>query len=64
MPVNVESTEYVGSSRYLHGKYGDEEIIVRVDPSEAVEQGSSIRIAPQVDLVHLFDASGVRIRAG
>ena len=64
IPVNIESAEYVGNSRYLHGKYGDEEIIVRVDPSESVEQGSSIRIAPQVDSVHLFDASGVRIQAG
>lgn len=63
IPVNVESTEYVGSSRYLHGKWGDEEIIVRVDPSEAVEQGSSIRIVPQADSVHLFDASGIRIQA-
>lgn len=63
MPVNVESTEYVGSSRYLYGKYGDQEIIVRVDPSTDVVPGSSIRITPQVDSAHLFDASGIRIQA-
>jgi len=64
IPLAVESSEYVGSSRDVHGKFGDEEIIVRVDSSTKIALGSSINIAVRNNSIHLFDSSGVRIRPG
>jgi ABC-type sugar transport system ATPase subunit len=61
IPITVETTEYVGSSRYLHGKLNDDDIIVRIDPTMDIPPMSPIRIAPRSDAVHLFDGDGKRI---
>ncbi len=62
IPITVESSQYLGNSRYIHGKFEDEEIIVRVDPSRDISPGNSIRVGLKASCVHFFDDSGSRIK--
>jgi sn-glycerol 3-phosphate transport system ATP-binding protein len=61
--ARVETVELLGAERLIYGRVGDEQVIVRVEesgPSPAPE--STIRVAPQPDRLHWFDAStGKRI---
>lgn len=61
IPASVESVEYVGSSRYLHCRIDNDEIVIRVDPSADIPRGSRIGIVLRPDRVHFFDSSGERI---
>jgi ABC-type sugar transport system ATPase subunit len=60
--LRVLSSEYLGSDRYLFGKFGDEELIVRIDPTLEVPVDSTIRIIPCSDSILLFNTDGNRIR--
>ncbi|MBU1317932.1 MAG: ABC transporter ATP-binding protein [candidate division Zixibacteria bacterium] len=61
IPVTVASTEYVGSDRYLHGKFDSEDVIVRIDPAMTLAADSVVRIQPRTDALVLFDSDGNRI---
>lgn len=60
--LRVLSSEYLGSDRYLLGKFGNEELIVRIDPALEVPVDSTIRIIPRSDSILLFNTDGNRIR--
>ncbi|MFT4268367.1 MAG: sn-glycerol-3-phosphate ABC transporter ATP-binding protein UgpC [Xenophilus sp.] len=60
--VNVEQVELLGAERLVHGRLGDERIIVRVDEGHAAPKvGDTVRMSARKDKLHWFDAgSGKR----
>ncbi|RZL63151.1 MAG: sn-glycerol-3-phosphate import ATP-binding protein UgpC [Variovorax sp.] len=60
--VQVESVELLGAERLVYGRIGEEQIIMRIDETEAAPvAGDTVKIAARVDKLHWFDAgSGKR----
>ncbi|MBT2325282.1 sn-glycerol-3-phosphate import ATP-binding protein UgpC [Variovorax paradoxus] len=60
--VQVEHVELLGAERLIYGRIGDEQLIMRIDESDAhPSAGDTIRIAARQDKLHWFDAgSGKR----
>jgi multiple sugar transport system ATP-binding protein len=61
IPVEVVSTEYLGESSYVHGLYGDTEIIVHLRSQTTPAPGDVIRVLPDPESIHLFDAASNRV---
>ena len=59
--VAVKSIEYVGNSKYVHGEYGSEEIILETKPDFEVSPGAVLQVHPTPGCIHLFDSGGSRI---
>ena len=53
--VEVEVSELMGNEVYLYLKYGDSQLTSRVPPT-ATRAGAQIKVAFNMDKVHLFDA--------
>ncbi len=57
----VDAVEPVGSESYLHGKVGDERVVVRIDGRAPHREGDRIGIAVPSERLHAFDADGRRL---
>jgi multiple sugar transport system ATP-binding protein len=53
--LKVEVLEVLGSDQYLYGKVGADDCTARVDPDLKVSVGDLVRLAVNVDRLHLFD---------
>ena len=54
----VDSTELLGAERLLHLRLGQEDLILRMSAEEAAPaMGDFLRIRPQADMIHTFDAT-------
>ncbi len=53
--IKVEVLEVLGSDQYLYGKVGADDCTARVDPNLKVSVGDRVRLAVNVDRLHLFD---------
>jgi multiple sugar transport system ATP-binding protein len=53
--LKVEVLEVLGSDQYLYGKIGADDSIARVDSNLKVSVGDLVRLAVNVDRLHLFD---------
>jgi sn-glycerol 3-phosphate transport system ATP-binding protein len=62
-PVQVETIEMLGAERLVYCRFGDEQLIVRADESDACPAlGASIHVIPNPARMHWFDAeSGKRL---
>lgn len=61
--LEVDLVEPLGSEIYVHGNAGARRIVARLGPERPVEPGTRLRLAPDPDHVHFFDAaSGVALR--
>ena len=57
-PVLVETIEMLGAERLLYGRFGDEQLIVRTDESDACPAlGAIIHVTPRPGRLHWFDAA-------
>jgi len=54
--ASVDVSELMGSEVYLYLKYGEYTLIARVAPTTVSRAGDEIRVALNMDKVHLFDA--------
>ena len=54
--ANVDVSELMGSEVYLYLKYGDVSLTARVAPTTTSRRGDNIRVALNMQKVHLFDA--------
>ncbi|MBM7568369.1 ABC transporter ATP-binding protein [Paenibacillus sacheonensis] len=55
LQVQVEMKELLGSDVYLYVRNKEHKLVVRVDPRTRFEEGQSIRIGLDMELVHFFD---------
>ena len=53
--LNVEVLEVLGADQYLYGKVGSDDLIARVDPQLKVGVGDIVRLAINMQRLHLFD---------
>jgi len=53
--TNVEVSELMGSEVYLYIKYGDNTMTARVAPTTKSRTGDSIKVALDMNNIHLFD---------
>ncbi len=61
IPVDVVSTEYLGESSYLYGRYDETEIIARLRTRTIPDFGDVLHILPDSESIHLFDSLGNRV---
>jgi len=54
--LKVEVLEILGADQYLYGKVGSDDLIARVDPALKVSIGDRVRLAVNMERLHLFDA--------
>ena len=56
-PVLVETIEMLGAERLVYGRFGDEQLIVRTDESDACPTlDTTIHVTPRPERLHWFDA--------
>jgi ABC-type sugar transport system ATPase subunit len=61
-PLEVSIVEALGAASYVHGTVAGQPFVARLDPSQRVARGDTVRMAPRN--VHLFDSEvGVSLRA-
>jgi multiple sugar transport system ATP-binding protein len=53
--LQVEVLEVLGADQYLYGKVGSDDLIARVDPQLKVGVGDIVRLAVNMQRLHLFD---------
>jgi multiple sugar transport system ATP-binding protein len=53
--VNVEVTELMGAETYLYLNLNGQQLTARVDPRSTAKQGDIVKIALDVNKIHLFD---------
>jgi multiple sugar transport system ATP-binding protein len=53
--LKVEVLEVLGADQYLYGKVGSDDLIARVDPQLKVSVGDIVRLAINMQRLHLFD---------
>lgn len=53
--VNVEVTELMGAETYLYLDMEGQQLIARVDPRTTAKQGDTLKIAFDINKIHLFD---------
>lgn len=51
----VDLIEPLGAEDHIYLKIGDVQIIVRTRPKKSITEGSSIKISPNIEHIHLFD---------
>ncbi|MBC7648852.1 MAG: sn-glycerol-3-phosphate ABC transporter ATP-binding protein UgpC [Vitreoscilla sp.] len=57
-PVYVETIEMLGAERLVYGQFGDEQLIIRTDESDACPAlGAMIHVTPKPERLHWFDAA-------
>jgi multiple sugar transport system ATP-binding protein len=54
--AHVEFVESLGHEVIVHGRVGDDLLVAKVDPRRSPEMGAGVRLAIEVDAIHLFDA--------
>ena len=60
-PVKVETIEMLGAERLVYGRFGDEQLIVRTDESDACPTlGATIHVMPRPERLHWFDAASTK----
>ena len=60
-PVKVETIEMLGAERLVYGRFGDEQLIVRTDESDACPTlGATILVMPRPERLHWFDAASTK----
>ena len=60
-PVVVETVEMLGAERLIYGRFGEEQLIVRTDESDACpELGARISVTPKLERLHWFDSGTTR----
>ncbi|GMA56328.1 hypothetical protein GCM10025858_08310 [Alicyclobacillus sacchari] len=52
----VEVVEHMGSELYLHCSVGENTFIARVNPRHMYHVGSSVKLAVDLNKIHIFDA--------
>ena len=56
--VHVETIEMLGAERLVYGRFGDEQLIIRTDESDACPAlGATIHVTPKPERLHWFDAA-------
>jgi multiple sugar transport system ATP-binding protein len=55
--IDVELVEPLGSEIYVHGRVGERRVVARLSPENRVEPGEKLRLAPDPEHLHFFDAS-------
>ncbi len=53
--IDVEVTELMGAETYLYMAMGELQVIARVDPRSTAKAGDTIKLALDVDHIHVFD---------
>ncbi len=57
-PVQAETIEMLGAERLVYGRFGDEQLIIRTDESDACPAvGTTIHVTPKRERLHWFDAA-------
>lgn len=59
--VKVEVTELMGAETYLYLNLEGQQITARVDPRSTAKQGDELKIAIDVNKIHLFDKETERV---
>ena len=54
--VEVEIVEPLGHEVIVHGRIGDDILVLSVDPHEMPRMGDKLEVKLQLDMLHLFDA--------
>ncbi|MDI9260577.1 ABC transporter ATP-binding protein [Alicyclobacillus sendaiensis] len=56
LQMQVEVVEHMGSEVYLHTSIGPNTIVARVNPRHVYHVGSSVKLAVDLNKIHIFDA--------
>ena len=63
LPVEVGFVEALGGETYAHGRLADQSVVARLEASERVVAGETIRLQIEADSLHLFvPSTGASLR--
>src|SRR5690606_33753017 len=63
--LDVTVVEPTGAETLIHGRVGEDELIVNIRGHLDIAPGQTLRLAPQVDRIHVFDQQTARrLQAG
>ncbi|MFM8357720.1 MAG: TOBE domain-containing protein, partial [Verrucomicrobiota bacterium] len=56
LAVAVDFTEPLGAETYVHGRWGDQPLVLRLDGAAPPAAGSVLSVRPRLERAHLFAA--------